>query len=103
MFLGDVINVTQAIYSWDDEKWDYDYETNTCKEGKVCGHYTQVYTLSAYTNYQNKWKDYTHYQSNRKITQKDYFSNISFFKSYHYRNFTKQNNENRRFECVTID
>ncbi|XP_056001659.1 peptidase inhibitor 16-like [Ostrea edulis] len=39
---GDVINVTQAIYSWDDEKWDYDYETNTCKEGKVCGHYTQA-------------------------------------------------------------
>lgn len=28
--------------SWGSEKADYDYDTNTCKIDKVCGHYTQV-------------------------------------------------------------
>lgn len=27
---------------WGNEVNDYDYETNTCAPGKVCGHYTQV-------------------------------------------------------------
>ena len=28
--------------SWDNEKKDYNYHCNSCKDGKVCGHYTQV-------------------------------------------------------------
>lgn len=31
-----------AVTSWGDEKFDYDYATNSCTAGKVCGHYTQV-------------------------------------------------------------
>ncbi|CAN6450663.1 unnamed protein product [Victoria cruziana] len=31
-----------AVNSWVAEKMYYDYETNTCATGKVCGHYTQV-------------------------------------------------------------
>ena len=27
---------------WVAEKNDYDYPSNTCAAGKVCGHYTQV-------------------------------------------------------------
>ncbi|XP_050366075.1 pathogenesis-related protein 1-like [Argentina anserina] len=32
----------QAVQLWADEKKDYNYDTNTCAPGKVCGHYTQV-------------------------------------------------------------
>ncbi|MEM9005517.1 MAG: CAP domain-containing protein [Cyanobacteria bacterium P01_F01_bin.86] len=32
----------RAVQGWIEEKADYDYATNTCAEGKVCGHYTQV-------------------------------------------------------------
>jgi pathogenesis-related protein 1 len=32
----------EVVKSWADEAADYDYAKNTCKKGKVCGHYTQV-------------------------------------------------------------
>ncbi|WP_407692904.1 CAP domain-containing protein [Pyxidicoccus xibeiensis] len=32
----------EVVKSWADEAADYDYTRNTCKKGKVCGHYTQV-------------------------------------------------------------
>jgi pathogenesis-related protein 1 len=31
-----------AVTSWVNEQSDYNYATNTCTAGKVCGHYTQV-------------------------------------------------------------
>ncbi|KAJ3669500.1 hypothetical protein LUZ60_011450 [Juncus effusus] len=31
-----------AVNAWDAEKQYYDYNTNTCASGRVCGHYTQV-------------------------------------------------------------
>ncbi|KAJ3669501.1 hypothetical protein LUZ60_011451 [Juncus effusus] len=31
-----------AVNAWVAEKQYYDYNTNTCASGKVCGHYTQV-------------------------------------------------------------
>ncbi|HMV41872.1 MAG TPA: pathogenesis-related family 1 protein [Leptospiraceae bacterium] len=31
-----------AVNAWYNEKSDYNYSTNTCASGKVCGHYTQV-------------------------------------------------------------
>lgn len=31
-----------AANAWYNEKPDYNYSTNTCASGKVCGHYTQV-------------------------------------------------------------
>ncbi|XP_004289697.1 PREDICTED: pathogenesis-related protein 1A-like [Fragaria vesca subsp. vesca] len=33
---------TDAVNLWIGEKADYDYNSNTCAAGKVCGHYTQV-------------------------------------------------------------
>ena len=33
---------SDAMSSWMDEAAWYDYGTNTCAKGKVCGHYTQV-------------------------------------------------------------
>jgi pathogenesis-related protein 1 len=33
---------TTAVARWSAEVSDYDYVTNTCAAGKVCGHYTQV-------------------------------------------------------------
>ena len=33
---------TDAVNLWVAEKADYDYNSNTCASGKVCGHYTQV-------------------------------------------------------------
>jgi pathogenesis-related protein 1 len=33
---------TDAVSSWVSEGKDYDYASNTCAAGKVCGHYTQV-------------------------------------------------------------
>jgi pathogenesis-related protein 1 len=32
----------QAVQLWAAEKANYDYATNTCAAGQVCGHYTQV-------------------------------------------------------------
>jgi pathogenesis-related protein 1 len=36
------INAADIVTPWADEKRDYDYATNQCATGKVCGHYTQV-------------------------------------------------------------
>ncbi|XP_049414674.1 pathogenesis-related protein 1A1 [Solanum stenotomum] len=36
------LNAAGAVKMWDDEKQWYDYNSNTCAPGKVCGHYTQV-------------------------------------------------------------
>ena len=33
---------TDAVRLWVNEKADYNYGSNTCAAGKVCGHYTQV-------------------------------------------------------------
>ena len=33
---------TEVVDAWAGEVEFYDYETNTCDEGQVCGHYTQV-------------------------------------------------------------
>ncbi|CAI8583091.1 unnamed protein product [Vicia faba] len=33
---------TDAVRLWVDEKRDYNYNSNSCANGKVCGHYTQV-------------------------------------------------------------
>ncbi len=35
-------SVTDVVDSWGEEKAFYDYESNTCASGEVCGHYTQV-------------------------------------------------------------
>lgn len=32
----------EVVDSWADEKADYNYNTNKCKPGKICGHYTQI-------------------------------------------------------------
>lgn len=32
----------QAVTSWASELASYDYATNTCEPGKICGHYTQI-------------------------------------------------------------
>lgn len=31
-----------AVKAWEEEEKFYDYETNTCQEGEMCGHYTQL-------------------------------------------------------------
>ncbi|XWS40347.1 hypothetical protein CRYUN_Cryun18bG0133200 [Craigia yunnanensis] len=33
---------TDAVTMWVNEKADYNYDSNSCAPGKVCGHYTQV-------------------------------------------------------------
>ncbi|KAI5314951.1 hypothetical protein L3X38_044127 [Prunus dulcis] len=33
---------TDAVNMWVAEKADYNYDSNTCADGKMCGHYTQV-------------------------------------------------------------
>ncbi|PON55149.1 Cysteine-rich secretory protein, allergen V5/Tpx-1-related [Parasponia andersonii] len=38
---GDLSGVN-AVRLWVAEKKDYDYNSNSCAAGKVCGHYTQV-------------------------------------------------------------
>ncbi|KAL3314986.1 hypothetical protein Ciccas_006382 [Cichlidogyrus casuarinus] len=35
-------DVTQSMDMWWNENRDYRYTTNTCANGKVCGHYTQM-------------------------------------------------------------
>jgi len=35
-------DVKQAVQAWYDEKPDYNYDSLTCKPGKICGHYTAV-------------------------------------------------------------
>ncbi|ELU09214.1 hypothetical protein CAPTEDRAFT_189950, partial [Capitella teleta] len=34
--------IHNSIAAWFNEKDDYDFQSNTCAEGKMCGHYTQV-------------------------------------------------------------
>ncbi len=36
------ISSSVPVTNWDDEKQYYDYESNSCQSGQVCGHYTQV-------------------------------------------------------------
>lgn len=33
---------TAVVQSWADEEEDYDPQANTCSDGKMCGHYTQI-------------------------------------------------------------
>ncbi|KAG0467070.1 hypothetical protein HPP92_018650 [Vanilla planifolia] len=35
-------SAADAVRAWVDEGKDYDYASNSCAAGKVCGHYTQV-------------------------------------------------------------
>lgn len=41
---GKNINITwsDALYSWIDEWWNYDYSSNSCSPGSICWHFTQV-------------------------------------------------------------
>ncbi|KNA10281.1 hypothetical protein SOVF_145660 [Spinacia oleracea] len=39
---GAFMTGTAAVKLWVDEKVNYNYNSNTCASGKVCGHYTQV-------------------------------------------------------------
>ncbi|MCO5601944.1 hypothetical protein L7F22_056070 [Adiantum nelumboides] len=36
------VSPTDAVESWISEKQYYDYASNSCEDGEVCGHYTQV-------------------------------------------------------------
>ena len=36
------ITPTYVANDWSSEKIDYNYDTNTCTDGKICGHYTQI-------------------------------------------------------------
>jgi len=36
------LSVETVVNLWGDEVSDYDYDTNRCAPGKVCGHYTQI-------------------------------------------------------------
>jgi len=40
---------TEVVQAWADEVAYYDYDTNTCDAGEMCGHYTQIV-----------WADTTH-------------------------------------------
>ncbi len=35
-------SIADVVESWASEIEDYNYETNKCKAGKMCGHYTQI-------------------------------------------------------------
>jgi pathogenesis-related protein 1 len=35
-------SAADAVDDWADERHDYNYATNSCKPGEVCGHYTQI-------------------------------------------------------------
>ena len=39
---GTLATPSQAVSAWISENIYYDYQTNTCATGEVCGHYTQV-------------------------------------------------------------
>jgi pathogenesis-related protein 1 len=36
------VSSTKVVDSWGSERADYDYHTNHCTPGKMCGHYTQM-------------------------------------------------------------
>lgn len=40
---GRALNLTRGVQLWYDEKTDYDYDTQRCVVGRMCGHYTQVH------------------------------------------------------------
>ena len=40
------VNYTGMVRSWYDENRDYSYQSNSCRSGAVCGHYTQVIVIS---------------------------------------------------------
>ncbi|KAL7864116.1 hypothetical protein AOLI_G00155360 [Acnodon oligacanthus] len=35
-------NIDKAMSDWFEERSHYDYDTNTCSENQMCGHYTQI-------------------------------------------------------------
>lgn len=37
-----ISNISDPVQSWFNEYVYYNYDTNTCQSGQVCGHYTQV-------------------------------------------------------------
>lgn len=39
---GKKMNPAEVVKMWYDEVEDYNYDTNKCRPGAVCGHYTQV-------------------------------------------------------------
>lgn len=43
------VSSKQVVDSWGSEKADYDYASNQCTPGKMCGHYTQVIWRSTTT------------------------------------------------------
>jgi len=36
------VSSKQVVEDWGSEKTDYDYASNQCADGKMCGHYTQI-------------------------------------------------------------
>ena len=36
------LSIGEVVKAWVDEVVDYDYDSNSCRAGKQCGHYTQV-------------------------------------------------------------
>lgn len=36
------VSPEEVVDSWGSEKQDYDYSSNRCAQGKMCGHYTQM-------------------------------------------------------------
>ena len=36
------VSSKQVVEDWGSEKADYDYASNACTDGKMCGHYTQI-------------------------------------------------------------
>lgn len=36
------VSAEQVVNNWGSEKADYDYTSNQCASGKMCGHYTQI-------------------------------------------------------------
>lgn len=39
---GQQLSPERVVTMWGEEVQDYNYATNTCKPGKMCGHYTQI-------------------------------------------------------------
>ena len=40
-------NPTPVVNSWGGERWYYNYGSNSCTPGQVCGHYTQIVWLNS--------------------------------------------------------
>ncbi|KAL5509026.1 hypothetical protein EMCRGX_G004307 [Ephydatia muelleri] len=47
MTTGSPSDCSVAVTSWNNEKDYYNYDTNVCQTGKVCGHYTQLVWASS--------------------------------------------------------